>query len=124
MKDQKKAEAVASERVQLLSPLLAEGIDPAKARELKARICEQTGLSERTLRRYLAKYREEGFAGLKPRGKGRKRQRRRSRRKYWSKPFCFAVRCRVEALRNSFRFSNGKVASGPARSSAAPFRRN
>lgn len=27
MKDQKKAEAVASERVQLLSPLLAEGID-------------------------------------------------------------------------------------------------
>ncbi len=72
MKDQKKAEAVASERVQLLSPLLAEGIDPAKARELKARICEQTGLSERTLRRYLAKYREEGFAGLKPRGKGRK----------------------------------------------------
>lgn len=71
MKDQKKAEAIASERVQLLSPLLAEGLDPAMARELKQRICEQTGLSERTLRRYLAKYREEGFGGLKPRGKGR-----------------------------------------------------
>jgi transposase InsO family protein len=71
MKDQKKAEAIAAERVQLLSPLLAEGLDPAKARELKVRICEQTGLSERTLRRYLAKYREEGFGGLKPKGKGR-----------------------------------------------------
>ena len=71
MKDQKKAESIASERVQLLSPLLAEGLDPAKAREIKQRICEQTGLSERTLRRYLAKYREEGFGGLKPKGKGR-----------------------------------------------------
>ena len=37
MKDQKKAEAIAAERVQLLSPLLAEGLDPTKARELKAR---------------------------------------------------------------------------------------
>jgi len=71
MKDQKKAEAIASERMQLLSPLLAEGLDPAKAREVKARICEQTGLSERTLRRYLAEYRKEGFSGLKPKGKGR-----------------------------------------------------
>jgi len=71
MKDQKKAEAIASERMQMLAPLLAEGLDPAKAREIRARICEQTGLSERTLRRYLAKYRQEGFHGLKPKGKGR-----------------------------------------------------
>lgn len=71
MKDQKKAEAIASERMQILSPLLAEGLDPAKAREIKQRICQQSGISERTLRRYLAKYREEGFGGLKPKGKGR-----------------------------------------------------
>jgi Mu transposase, C-terminal./Integrase core domain. len=71
MKDQKKAEAIAAERMQLLSPLLADGLDPAKAKEIKVRICEQTGVSERTLRRYLAKYREEGFSGLKPLGKGR-----------------------------------------------------
>lgn len=71
MKDQKKAESIAAERVQLLSPLFAEGLDPAKAHEIKRRICEQTGLSERTLRRYLAKYREEGFGGLKPKGRGR-----------------------------------------------------
>lgn len=71
MKDQKKAEAVAAQRVQLLSPLLAEGLDVAKARELKEKICEQSGLSERTVRRYLAQYRENGFGGLKPKGKGR-----------------------------------------------------
>ncbi len=71
MKYQKKAEAIAAERMQLLSPLLADGLDPAKAKEIKARICEQTGLSERTLQRYLAKYKEEGFSGLKPLGKGR-----------------------------------------------------
>lgn len=71
MKDQKKAEEIAAGRVQLLSPLLAEGLDPAKLKELKASICEQTGLSERTLRRYLAKYRQDGFGGLKPKSKGR-----------------------------------------------------
>jgi len=48
MKDQKKAEEIAAERVQLLSPLLAEGLDPAKARELKAQLCLAHGLSERT----------------------------------------------------------------------------
>lgn len=69
MKDQKKAEAIATERVQLLSPLLAEGLDAAKARQIKARICEQTGLSERTLRRYLAQYQTDGFSGLRPKGK-------------------------------------------------------
>lgn len=72
MKDQKKAEEIAAQRVQLLSPLLADGLDPAKASQIKATICEQTGMSERTLRRYLAQYRKGGFSGLKPKGKGRK----------------------------------------------------
>jgi len=71
MKDQKKAEEIAASRVQLLSPLLESGLDLAKAHEIKQRICEQTGISERTLRRYLAAYREEGFAGLKPKDRGR-----------------------------------------------------
>ena len=70
MKDQKKAEAIAQQRVQLLSPLLAEGLDSAKARQIKERICEQTGLSDRTLRRYLSQYKSEGFIGLKPKSKG------------------------------------------------------
>jgi transposase InsO family protein len=72
MKDRRKAEGIASERVQLLAPLLAEGLDAAKAKEIKTRICAETGISERTLRRYLAAYRAEGFDGLQPKGKGRK----------------------------------------------------
>lgn len=72
MKDQQKAEEIAAQRMQLLSPLLADGLDAAKIREIKKGICQQTGLSERTLRRYLAQYRAEGFGGLKPKGKGRR----------------------------------------------------
>lgn len=73
MRDQKKAEEIASQRVQLLSPLLSDQLDNAQARLIKARICEQTGISERTLRRYLSQYKAEGFSGLKPKGKGQKR---------------------------------------------------
>lgn len=61
MKDQTKAEALVAERMQLLAPLLADGLDAAKAREMKTKICEQTELSERTLRRYIASYRSEGL---------------------------------------------------------------
>lgn len=71
MNDRKKAESIASERVQLLAPLLAEGLDAAKAREIKARISAEAGISERTIRRYLAAYRVEGFGGLQSKGKGR-----------------------------------------------------
>lgn len=71
MRNERKAEAIAAERVQLLSPLLTDGLDAAKASQIKAAICEQTGFSERTLRRYLAKYKEDGFIGLKPKGKGK-----------------------------------------------------
>lgn len=74
MRDQKKAEEIASQRVQLLSPLLAEGLDAGKARQIKASICEQAGISERTLRRYLAQYRTDGFGGLKPKGKNQRRR--------------------------------------------------
>jgi len=73
MRDQKKAETIAEQRMQLLSPLLAEGLDPAKARQIRLRICEQTGLSERTLRRYLSQYKTDGFGGLKPKSKGERR---------------------------------------------------
>lgn len=70
--DKRKAEDMAAQRVQLLSPLLAEGLDPAKMSQIKTALCEQHGISERTLRRYLARYREAGFDGLKPKARGRK----------------------------------------------------
>jgi putative transposase len=69
VRDEKKAEGIAVWRVQMLSPLLQEGLDPAKARQIRARICEETGLSDRSIRRYIARYREKGFEGLKPKGK-------------------------------------------------------
>ncbi|MFC0560792.1 DDE-type integrase/transposase/recombinase [Halalkalibacter alkalisediminis] len=68
MRNQKKAEEIAVQRFQLISPLLTEGIDAGKAKELKDQICKTSGLSERTIRRYLAQYRNEGFEGLKPKG--------------------------------------------------------
>ena len=72
MKDEKKAEEIAAGRVHMLAPLLAEGLDAGQAREIKDRICEQTGISERTLRRYLDRYKAEGFNGLKPKGRGKR----------------------------------------------------
>jgi len=69
MKDKQKADEIATNRMQLVAPLLAEGLDAAKAMQLRKQICEQTGLSDRTLRRYLSQYHQEGFMGLKPKGK-------------------------------------------------------
>ena len=74
MKDQKKSEELAIQRLQILSPLLAEGLDNAQARLIRKRISEQIGISDRTLRRYLARYREDGFSGLKPLSKGQSRR--------------------------------------------------
>lgn len=73
MRDKRKAEDIAAERLQLISPLLTEAVDSAKIKELKQGICEKTGLSERTLRRYLAAYRAGGFTGLRPKDKGQVR---------------------------------------------------
>lgn len=75
MRDQKKAEEIAVQRFQLIAPLLAEGLDAGKAKELKNHICKTSGLSERTIRRYLEQYRNQSFEGLKPRrfsGKAKK----------------------------------------------------
>jgi hypothetical protein len=60
MRDQKKAEEIAVQRFQLISPLLAEGLDAGKAKQLKEEICKTSGLSDRTIRRYLSQYRSEG----------------------------------------------------------------
>ena len=69
MRDQKKSKEIAAQRFQLIAPLLAEGLDAGKAKQLREQICKASGLSERTIRRYLSHYRIEGFGGLKPKGK-------------------------------------------------------
>lgn len=53
-------------RFQLIAPLFAPDLDPAKRVQLRRELAAQSCLSERTLRRYEAAYRSEGFAGLKP----------------------------------------------------------
>ena len=66
MKDRDKAETIATERMQLIAPLLGDHVDAALARQLKATMSAQSGLSERTIRRYVARYQAEGFRGLLP----------------------------------------------------------
>ncbi|WP_322555775.1 DDE-type integrase/transposase/recombinase [Sporosarcina beigongshangi] len=63
--NRRKMEEKATNRYQLIAPLLQEGLDPQKAKQLRVTISKESGLSERTLRRYIAQFREEGFEGLK-----------------------------------------------------------
>jgi transposase InsO family protein len=69
MKDQKKADQVATERAEMLGPLLTPGLDPAKRSQIIREICSKCGISERSIRRYLQAYQAEGFTGLRPKGR-------------------------------------------------------
>jgi putative transposase len=53
-------------RYRLISPLLEEGQAECEKRAWRRLICEREGLSERTLRRYLAAFRRGGFDSLVP----------------------------------------------------------
>jgi hypothetical protein len=58
--NKQKQEAVAVERIQLITPLLDPNLDPAKEKMLRQQICQQSGLSDRTIRRYLSSYKSRG----------------------------------------------------------------
>jgi len=69
MRDPGKAEEIAVDRHKIVAPVLAameEKTDAAKIAQLKREARDQSGISERTLRRWLASYYQEGFEGLKP----------------------------------------------------------
>jgi transposase InsO family protein len=51
-------------KYEIIAPLLLEGQEPAEKSELRQKIMRQYGISERTLRRWVQKYREKGFDGL------------------------------------------------------------
>ena len=70
MKNKEKAKDIATQRAILLAPLLSDGLDNGEIKEIKERICRETGLSQRTLRRYLKSYRTEGYEGLMPKTRG------------------------------------------------------
>ena len=64
--NQKRAEEVAVNRLQIISPLLDPTLDKAKRQDLKEAASIRYGVSERTIRRWVNSYMEKGFDGLKP----------------------------------------------------------
>ena len=54
-------------RFQIISPLLDEYLDEAKYIQLRRKQAEKYNLSDKTVRRYVNAYRQNGFEGLKPR---------------------------------------------------------
>jgi transposase InsO family protein len=52
------------QRFETIAPLLNENIDAFERRRLRAQILESSGLSERSLRRYIQAYREKGYRSL------------------------------------------------------------
>ena len=71
MKNKKKAEEIAVKRLRMITPLLENGIDEAKKLYLRKNICENSLVSDRTMRRWISLYENEGFEGLKPKTTGR-----------------------------------------------------
>lgn len=63
---QKKAEETAIERMKIISPLIEEGLDKDKRRQLLLLQCQKYGVSERTVGRYLDGYQKSGYQGLYP----------------------------------------------------------
>jgi putative transposase len=53
-------------RYRIISPLLEEGLAECEKRDLRRLICHKEGLSERTLRRYVAAFKRGGFDSLVP----------------------------------------------------------
>ena len=60
---------VATKRVEILSPLLYREMDRAQRSQLIREISEREGISERTLRRWLLAYEQDGYQGLLPHSK-------------------------------------------------------
>jgi transposase InsO family protein len=60
-------------RFRLISPLLDESLDPAKRLQVRKAVAENSGLTPRSLYRYEAAYRADGFAGLKPMSREQRR---------------------------------------------------
>ena len=69
MKDHQKADRIATERAEMLGPLLVAGLDPAKRSQRIREICGRQEISERSIRRYLQAYEVDGFSGLRPKGR-------------------------------------------------------
>jgi hypothetical protein len=63
MQDHRKADQIATERAEMLGPLLTPGLDPAKRSQIIREISNRYQISERSIRRYLQAYEADGFIG-------------------------------------------------------------
>ena len=66
IKDNQWRDGKALERYTLIAPLLEGSLDPAKRLQMREDIASRTGISLRSLYRYEAAFKKEGFSGLKP----------------------------------------------------------
>ena len=57
---------VATERFNLIAPMVSDGLDKGRRYDLMHEIAERESISERTLRRYLNAWHQGGFEALKP----------------------------------------------------------
>jgi hypothetical protein len=57
---------VATERFNMIAPLVSDGLDKGRRYDLMHGISEREGISERTLRRYVNAWHDGGFDALKP----------------------------------------------------------
>lgn len=69
-------DAEALKRYQMIAPLLDEGLDEAKRRQLRGQIAEKNGVSIRSLYRYEEKYRKGQFGGLRPMNREKRRSQK------------------------------------------------
>ena len=65
-KDNQWRDGKALERYMLIAPLLEGSLDPAKRLQMREGIASRNGISLRSLYRYEAAFKKEGFSGLKP----------------------------------------------------------
>lgn len=77
----------ALKRYRMIAPLLDEEMDEGKRQQLREEAAERNGVSKRSLYRYEAGYRREGFEGLRPKERRKKGYRgcRRIMKRFWSR---------------------------------------
>lgn len=66
----------ALKRYRMIAPLLDPDLDAGKRQQIREETGQKNAISQRTLYRYEKSYREEGFEGLRPAGRTKKRQQR------------------------------------------------
>ena len=70
-----KAEEIAQARIEIISPLLEEGLDREKRKQLIALQCQKYDISGRSIERYLESYQKGGYKGLYPKKRAKRAKR-------------------------------------------------